>query len=154
MAICYFGGYTARVLPVLSILSTFGLFFMEWTTKSTFSKKTIKCAKRFTAHILPWVSGSWLLISSQLCPFLLCCHITVPACSIHQEEQNSEICRVDRHAVMALWQVYTNTRWQHVTACWDLMYQPVVLWHFKVNWVSHICQNKALFVSDSSYSDW
>ena len=27
--------------------------------------------------------------------------------------------------MMTLWQVYTNTRWQHVTACWDLMYQLV-----------------------------
>ena len=23
--------------------------------------------------------------------------------------------------MMSLWQVYTNTRWQHVTACWDLI---------------------------------
>ena len=45
--------------------------------------------------------------------------------SIHQEEQNCEISGVDRHAMMTLWQVYTNTRWQHVTACWGLMYQLV-----------------------------
>ena len=24
------------------------------------------------------------------------------------------------HAMMTSWQVYTNTRWQHVTACWDM----------------------------------
>ena len=30
--------------------------------------------------------------------------------------------------MMTLWQVYTNTRWQHITACWDLMYQLVVVY--------------------------
>ena len=56
---------------------------------------------------------------------LLCCHVTVTGCSVHQKEQNCEISRVDRHAMMTLWQVYTNTRLHHVTACWNLMYQLV-----------------------------
>ena len=33
----------------------------------------------------------------------LCCHITVTVCSIHQEEQNMEISRVEIHAMMTLW---------------------------------------------------
>ena len=41
----------------------------------------------------------------------LCCHVAVTG------GKKLETFRVEIHAMMTLWQVYTNTRWQHVTAC-------------------------------------
>ena len=78
----------------------------------------------FVIHsCIPFCSVSRACVS-----ILLCCHVTVTVCSIHQDEQNCEISMLNRHAMMTLWQAYTNTRWQHVTACWDLMYQLVPFW--------------------------
>ena len=50
------------------------------------------------------------LVQQRIQCLLLCCHVTVTACSIHQEEQNCEISRVEIHAMMTLLQVYTNTK--------------------------------------------
>ena len=83
----------------------------------------------------------------------LCCHITVTACSIDQEKQIHEIFRVHRHVMMTLWQVYTNTRWQYVTACWksDVSTSLVIrCFSYLVIWLISLIS--VVFASSSSLS--
>ena len=102
-----------------------------------------RCAKQIVTEIhealFLWKVADQRLESCYLVSgrHFLCGHVTVTACSIHQEKLIHEkfcahlnlwpwqnLCSLIRK-LMTLCQVYTNTKWQHVTVCWEILYQLV-----------------------------